>query len=56
VRSASFLRSGMIVRIVEGGRRVAVKVISDDPRIVVEHGDGSRRTVSPTEIAEIVRV
>jgi hypothetical protein len=48
----------MIVRIVEGDRRVVVKVVSIDsgePRIVVERADGSRRAVSLAEIAEIVR-
>jgi hypothetical protein len=48
----------MVVRVVEGGRRVVVKVISlgsDEPRIVVERGDGSRLAVTPAEIAEIVR-
>jgi hypothetical protein len=53
-----FLNAGMVVRIVEGGRRVVVKVVSigsDEPRIVVERADGSRRTVSRAEIAEIVR-
>jgi hypothetical protein len=48
----------MVVRIVEGGRRVVVKIVSigsDEPRIVVERADGSRRAVSLAEIAEIVR-
>jgi hypothetical protein len=48
----------MVVRVVEGGRRVVVKIVSvdsDEPRIVVEGGDGSRRAVTLAEIAEIVR-
>lgn len=48
----------MIVRVVEGGRRVVVRVVSvgsDEPRIVVERGDGSRCAVTPAEIVEIVR-
>lgn len=48
----------MIVRIVEEGRRVVVKIVSvgsDEPRIVVERADGSRRAVTLAEIAEIVR-
>jgi hypothetical protein len=48
----------MIVRVVEEGRRVVVRVVSvgtDEPRIVVERGDGSRRAVTPAEIVEIVR-
>lgn len=48
----------MVVRIVEGGRRVVVKIVaigSDEPRIVVERADGSRRAVRLAEIAEIVR-
>jgi len=56
--SASFLTAGMVVRIVEGGRRIVVKVVSlgfDEPRIVVERGDGSRLPVTLAEIAEIVR-
>jgi hypothetical protein len=47
----------MVVRIVEEGRRVVAKIVSvgsDDPRIVVERADGSRRAVTLTEIAEIV--
>jgi hypothetical protein len=57
VTSASFLSAGMIVRVLEGGRRVAVKIVSlgsDEPRIVVERGDGSRLAVTVAEIAEIV--
>jgi hypothetical protein len=56
--SPCFLNAGMVVRIVEEGRRVVVKIVSvgpDDPRIVVERADGSRRAVTMTEIAEIVR-
>jgi hypothetical protein len=56
--SPCFLNAGMVVRIVEGGRRVVVKIVSigpDEPRIVVERADGSRRAVSLAEIAEIVR-
>jgi hypothetical protein len=48
----------MVVRVVEGGRRIVVKVVSlglDEPRIVVERGDGSRLVVTLGEIAEIVR-
>jgi hypothetical protein len=47
----------MLVRIVEGDRRVVVKVVSvgsDEPRIIVERADGSRRAVTLAEIAEIV--
>jgi hypothetical protein len=47
----------MIVRIVDGRRRVVVKVVSigsDEPRIVVERADGSRCAVRLAEIAEIV--
>jgi hypothetical protein len=47
----------MFVRVLEGGRRVAVKIVSlgsDEPRIVVERGDGSRLAVTAAEIAEIV--
>lgn len=47
----------MVVRIVEEGRRVVVKIVSvgsDDQRIVVERADGSRRAVTLAEIAEIV--
>ncbi|HEV7641871.1 MAG TPA: hypothetical protein VGO39_13465 [Gaiellaceae bacterium] len=53
-----FLSAGMVVRIVEEGGRVVAKIVSvgyDDPRIVVERADGSRRAVTLTEIAEIVR-
>jgi hypothetical protein len=56
--SASFLNVGMVVRVIEGGRRIVVKVVSlglDEPRVVVERGDGSRLAVSLCEIAEIVR-
>jgi hypothetical protein len=56
--SASFLNVGMVVRVIEEGRRIVVKVVSlgfDDPRIVVERGDGSRLAVTLAEIAEIVR-
>jgi hypothetical protein len=56
--SAFVLTAGMIVRVVEEGRRVVVRVVSvgtDEPRIVVERGDGSRRAVTPAEIVEIVR-
>jgi hypothetical protein len=55
---ACFLNAGMVVRIAEGSRRVVVKIVSigsDEPRIVVEGADGSRRAVSLAEIAEIVR-
>jgi hypothetical protein len=48
----------MVVRIVEDGRRVVAKIVSvgsDDPRIVVERSDGSRRDVTLAEIAEVVR-
>jgi hypothetical protein len=47
----------MLVRIVEEDRRVVVKIVSvgsDDPRIIVERADGSRRAVTIGEIAEIV--
>ena len=47
----------MLVRIVEGDRRIVVKVVSvgsDGPRIIVERADGSRRAVTLAEIAEIV--
>jgi hypothetical protein len=56
--SAAFLNVGMVVRVIEGGRRIVVKVVSlgfDEPRIVVERGDGSRLVVTLAEIAEIVR-
>jgi hypothetical protein len=56
--SASFLSAGMVVRVVEGGRRVVAKVVtlgSDEPWIVVERGDGSRLAVTLAEIVEIVR-
>jgi hypothetical protein len=55
--SPLFLNAGMVVRIVEEGRRVVVKIVSvgsDDQRIVVERADGSRRAVTLAEIAEIV--
>ena len=55
--SPCFVNAGMVVRIVEGDRRVVVKVVSvgsDEPRIVVERGDGSRHAVTLAEIAEIV--
>lgn len=48
----------MFVRILEDGRRVVVKVVSvgsEEPHIVVERADGSRRDVTLAEIAEIVR-
>jgi hypothetical protein len=47
----------MVVRVVEGGRRIVVKVVtlgSDEPRVVVERGDGSHLAVTLAEIAEIV--
>jgi hypothetical protein len=47
----------MVVRVVEGGRRIVVQVVtlgSDEPRVVVERGDGSRLAVTLAEIAEIV--
>jgi hypothetical protein len=56
--SAAFLNVGMVVRVIEGGRRIVVKVVSlgfDEPRVVVERGDGSRLAVTLAEIAEIVR-
>jgi hypothetical protein len=55
---ASFLNAGMFVRIVEEGRRVVVKVVSvgsAEPPILVERADGSRRAVTRSEIAAIVR-
>jgi hypothetical protein len=58
VTPACFLAAGMVVRVVEEGRRVVVKVVSvgsDEPRVVVERGDGSQRAVTQAEIAEVVR-
>lgn len=56
--SAFVLSAGMVVRVAEGGRRIVVKVVSvsaDEPRVVVERGDGARCAVTLAEIVEIVR-